>query len=384
MCDRLEPLYRLSSEQSFKRPDGSVVPKMVYLDMEKYRDMHLTAEAFIRTLDRPGLEAVRADIVLQAYLPDAATMQRRLSDWARARVAAGGAPVMLRLVKGANMEMEKFEAAVGGWPHAPFATKTETDANFKRMLTEGMRPENLAAAQLGVGSHNLFDIAYALVLASETNAGEAVHFEMLEGMANHQRRALEEHASDILLYAPACRRENFIYAIGYLIRRLDENTGDENFLRHAFRVHAGDPEWTKMEQEFLKSIELMPGLSDAPRRTQDRQALAGAPKLPDDWRKFIIETDTDFALPQNSEFAETVSEPNVNQFARLRFAAPDRVPEALRRAAHEACIYIADTPVLSEGRLELLWYVEEQSLSHDYHRYGNLGACAGEKRNWPG
>ena len=60
------------------------------------------------------------------------------------------------------------------------------------------------------------------------------------------------------------------------------------------------------------------------------------------------------------------------------------MPEALRRAAHEACIYIADTPVLSEGRLELLWYVEEQSLSHDYHRYGNLGACAGEKRNGPG
>ena len=34
----------------------------------------------------------------------------------------------------------------------------------------------------------------------------------------------------------------------------------------------------------------------------------------------------------------------------------------------------ADTPVLSEGSLELLWYTEEQSLSIDYHRYGNLGA----------
>ena len=39
--------------------------------------------------------------------------------------------------------------------------------------------------------------------------------------------------------------------------------------------------------------------------------------------------------------------------------------------------------MLNEGRLKLLWYTEEQSLSIDYHRYGNLGACAIEKRNGP-
>ena len=59
------------------------------------------------------------------------------------------------------------------------------------------------------------------------------------------------------------------------------------------------------------------------------------------------------------------------------------MPEAVRRAANEACIYIADAPVLSEGRLELLWHTEEQNLSIDYHRYGNLGARANEKRNGP-
>ncbi len=33
-----------------------------------------------------------------------------------------------------------------------------------------------------------------------------------------------------------------------------------------------------------------------------------------------------------------------------------------------------------EGRLELLWYVREQSISTDYHRYGNLGIRADEAR----
>jgi RHH-type proline utilization regulon transcriptional repressor/proline dehydrogenase/delta 1-pyrroline-5-carboxylate dehydrogenase len=83
------------------------------------------------------------------------------------------------------------------------------------------------------------------------------------------------------------------------------------------------------------------------------------------------------------DFAQVVPEPNVEKFDRLRYATPSRVPEAIRRVANEACLYIADTPILAEGRLELLWYVEEQSLSNDYHRYGNLGPRADEQRKGP-
>ena len=28
----------------------------------------------------------------------------------------------------------------------------------------------------------------------------------------------------------------------------------------------------------------------------------------------------------------------------------------------------------------MLWYVREQSISHDYHRYGNLGERSAETR----
>ena len=70
LCDRLELLYRASAKATFTRADGTVVPKFVYLDMEEYRDMRLTSEAFKRTLSRPGLEDVQAGIVLQAYIPD--------------------------------------------------------------------------------------------------------------------------------------------------------------------------------------------------------------------------------------------------------------------------------------------------------------------------
>src|SRR5437867_63354 len=49
LCDRLELLYRAAAHATFKRADGTTVPRFVYLDMEEYRDMSITAEALMRT-----------------------------------------------------------------------------------------------------------------------------------------------------------------------------------------------------------------------------------------------------------------------------------------------------------------------------------------------
>jgi RHH-type proline utilization regulon transcriptional repressor/proline dehydrogenase/delta 1-pyrroline-5-carboxylate dehydrogenase len=331
LCDRLELLYREAAYLRFKRADGSEVPKFIYLDMEEYRDLHLTSSAFMRTLDRRGLKHISAGIALQAYVPDSARVQRAINAWARERVARGGAPVTIRIVKGANMEMERVEASLRDWPQATFKTKRETDSNYKRMLHEAMTPENLAAVRVGVASHNLFDLAYGLVLAVGHQAGDRVQFEMLEGMANHQRRALLEQTRNLLLYAPACRKEEFLNAIGYLIRRLDENTGPENFLRHAFKLRVGSPEWDQLERGFREAFAI--DVSDAPRRTQNRLTERFDDPRPEmDWRgtahetsssavapskssmpisattrpPFTNEPDTDWSLPQNSEWVERI------------------------------------------------------------------------------
>jgi len=310
LCDRLEILYREAARVRFRHPDGVGVPKFVYLDMEEYRDLWLTAEAFMRTLDRPELRRVEAGIALQAYLPDSLIVLRRIRDWATTRMAAGGAPVTVRLVKGANLEMERVEAAQRDWPQAPYLTKRETDANYKRMLHEALRDGSVL--RLGVASHNLFDLAYALILATEQGVLERVQFEMLEGMANHQRRALLEEAVPLLLYAPACRREEFVSAIGYLIRRMDENTGEENFLRHAFRLEVGSEDWQLLERGFRESFESE--ASDQPRRQQDRSTEAFAdPRQEMPWHQLENEPDTDWSLPQNGRWAETLaSRPVVN------------------------------------------------------------------------
>jgi RHH-type proline utilization regulon transcriptional repressor/proline dehydrogenase/delta 1-pyrroline-5-carboxylate dehydrogenase len=58
---------------------------------------------------------------------------------------------------------------------------------------------------------------------------------------------------------------------------------------------------------------------------------------------------------------------------RIRYAAPQRVPPAVIKAAAANGFYIARSPVLMEGRIELLHYFINQSICDSYHRHGNLG-----------
>ncbi|HUR46053.1 MAG TPA: bifunctional proline dehydrogenase/L-glutamate gamma-semialdehyde dehydrogenase, partial [Candidatus Saccharimonadales bacterium] len=324
LCDRLERLFRTAAHMRFTRATGEEVSKFVYLDMEEYRDKELTAEAFMRTLDRPGMEKVRAGIALQAYIPDSYGTLLEIQEWARRRITRDGSRITVRLVKGANMEMERVEASLRDWQQAPYKTKLETDANYRRMIHALLEPENLAAMDVGVASHNLFELAYGLVLAQERDALDKVQFEMLEGMANQQRRALFELTNNLLLYAPACNKEDFINAIGYLVRRLDENTGPDNFLRHAFKFSVGSAEWERLERGFLDALALAPTVASTPRRTQDRRTTPKEDRAAIEWgwQSFKNEADTDFALPQNGVWAEEL----VKQWAPLHNDKAAEIP----------------------------------------------------------
>jgi len=320
VAERLRTLYRAAAGHSYRHPDGRVTPKFINLDMEEYRDLDLTVTAFREVLDEPEFLALSAGIVLQAYLPDSHRVQRALTAWARERRARGGEAIKLRIVKGANLAMERIEAAVHGWPQAPYETKAEVDANYKRMLEYGARPEHAEAVHLGVASHNLFDVAYGFVLRETRRLEPWVEFEMLEGMANHQARAVKARAGGLLLYAPVVRAEDFHSAIAYLVRRLDENTAPENFLRHVFDLEPGSPDWIAERDRFLAAFERQPGLSDAPRRTQDRSAEAKAPPaLRPLAQPFTNDPDTDWTLAANRAWVDEV-------FGQWRERAHDAIP----------------------------------------------------------
>lgn len=295
LADRLRQLYRAAMQND--------PPKFVNLDMEEYRDLDLTVSTFRKVLDEPEFHSYSAGIVLQAYLPDSHHFQKELTEWAKKRVKQSGAPIKIRIVKGANLAMEQFEASLKGWPQAPYTAKVDVDANYKRMVVYGSLPENARAVRLGIASHNLFDIAFAMLLRLENQVEPYTGFEMLEGMADHIRRIVQKLTGDMLLYCPVATKEEFQHAIAYLIRRLDENTGAENFLRHVFGLKPGTDAWENQTSLFSESCDGMDAVSMQPRRMQNRQIH---PPLSESKAPFDNEADTDFSLPQNRKWAEEI------------------------------------------------------------------------------
>ncbi len=276
--------------------------KFVNLDMEEYRDMSLTVGVFIKTLSLDRFKNLKAGIVLQAYIPDSYQWLLKLQAWAQERVAQGGAPIKIRVVKGANLEMEKTESALYGWPLVTFDSKRESDANYKRMLLALLKTESCHSIKVGIASHNVFDIAFAMVAVKELGLQESVEFEMLEGMANSVVNILKQEGMQVLLYTPVVKPERYISAIAYLVRRLDEGTADGNFLKEGFDLQPNTPKWEILKQEFIASLELIKNLPDQPRRTQNRLSEKNVTPQID----FTNEPDTDWILPANREWLDNI------------------------------------------------------------------------------
>ncbi|MDJ0323346.1 bifunctional proline dehydrogenase/L-glutamate gamma-semialdehyde dehydrogenase [Cryobacterium sp. PH31-AA6] len=265
VVERLTPLYELAS--------ASVSPKFINLDMEEYRDLDLTIAVFERILDLPQLINLEAGIVLQAYLPDALTALQGLTQWSQGRRAAGGAPIKVRVVKGANLAMEHVDAAVHDWPLATYGTKQDSDTNYKRVLSWALTPQNTDAVKIGVAGHNLFDVAWAHLLSKQRGVDDQVEFEMLLGMATSQAAAVRKDVGRLLLYTPVVNPAEFDVAITYLIRRLEENASQENFMSAVFELTSTPALFEREKQRFQASLTELDATVPTPNRTQDRSVV---------------------------------------------------------------------------------------------------------------
>lgn len=303
----LLPLYKYAAAHPAR--------KFINLDMEEYRDLHLTIDVFKRLLDQQEMKNYSAGIVLQAYLPDTLNAMKDLQEWAAKRVENGGAPIKVRVVKGANLAMERVDAAVRGWELTTWESKQATDANYLRIINWAMTPERLKNVKLGVAGHNLFTIAAAWELALERGVQDEIEIEMLSGMATQQASAVREDVGNLLLYVPVVSPDEYDVAISYLVRRLEENSADENFMASIFDIGTDPGAFDKEKKRFLAAVEQMEREGDrrvGANRHQDRgtetaEDIAKPVTTPAGGWTFKNTPDSDPSLPENLQWARDIA-----------------------------------------------------------------------------
>ena len=306
ISEQLKNVYTAAMTNTYKDKDGEEHYKFVNLDMEEYRDIEITIDTFKQVLNQDAFKMLHAGIVIQCYLPDAMHYIKDLATWAKQRVEGGGAPIKIRIVKGANQEMELTEASLRGWPNVTYASKAESDANFKVAMDFLLDIDVAPYVHTGVASHNLFDQALAMLLAKERGVEQYVTAEMLEGMSEAAYELLKEQGLNVILYAPTATKETFTNAIAYLVRRFDENTADQNFLRHSFNLEVDTPAWDTLIQSYDDAIDLIPSLHLQAYRKQDRNLEIVKEKVDIKYYNFENESDTDFVLSPNRTWAEGI------------------------------------------------------------------------------
>ena len=296
VVERLIPLYQQAA--------ATTPPTFINLDMEEFKDLDMTLEVFEGVYSHPSLTEYTGGIVLQAYLPEALDAMKRIQAFAADRLTRGGAPVKVRVVKGANLQMEQVDAAIHDWPLAVLPSKQESDTNYKRVLEYSLTPTRTKAVRIGVAGHNLFDVAFAHLLTERRGVDAGVDFEMLIGMAPNQADAVRETVGKLLLYTPVVHPKEFDAAVGYLVRRLDENASPENFMSAVFDLSDNAELFAREEKRFRDSLATLTAKAPRYQRIQNQGQYVASGIKPGD--PFHNEPDTDPSLAANRAWAESI------------------------------------------------------------------------------
>jgi RHH-type proline utilization regulon transcriptional repressor/proline dehydrogenase/delta 1-pyrroline-5-carboxylate dehydrogenase len=246
--DAIDPVHSATQVKARLRPILRAAKELgafVTVDMEQYRYKDLTLRVCKEIFNQDEFRTwPHVGIVLQAYLRETEQDVHDLLAWAKER----GTPISVRLVRGAYWDYEIVVAQQRHWPIPVFTRKWETDANFERLTT--LLLEHTHLIHPAIATHNIRSIAYALATSRSLGLPErAVEFQMLYGMGDAIKATLVQLGQRVRVYAPF---GELLPGMGYLVRRLLENTSNDSFLRQGFVEHTAVDELLRSPFEITQ------------------------------------------------------------------------------------------------------------------------------------
>ena len=283
--DRLVPLYRTAvSTTSSGRPGSGVT-----LEVGEHRDLALTVAVFRAVLDRDEFAGLGGTLVLPTSLPDSAGALDAVTAWAQGRRARGGAPVTVRIVRGADGPREHVDAVLHDQPQATWSSARDTDAAWLRLVDAALDPERVDAVRIGLGADDPLLTAAAWVLAQRRGVTDGVHVSTLLGTPGPAVDAVRADVGDVVVCVPVVDPERFDAAVPTLARRLRD------------LATAPDGDGDGDDADRLRDLVAAAAATvPASHRTQDRRADPGAPR----WQAtFANVPDTDPSTAGNRAWA---------------------------------------------------------------------------------
>ncbi len=259
------------------------------IDMESYRLKGIILEVF-RRLKQEYRDYPHIGVVLQSYLKETDQDLAELLAWTRLHDTR----ISIRLVKGAYWDYEVVRARQMGWQIPVWTIKAESDAAYERQARSIL--ENHDVCHFACASHNIRTISAVLETAAALGVPSSCYeFQMLYGMAEPVRRGILREAGRVRLYCPY---GDMVPGMGYLVRRLLENTANESFLRLSFGEDA-------QIERLLEDPLVIAVQERAGRAAKAKQTVSGPDGLP----IFANEPLADFTQPdQRSAFPRAIAQ----------------------------------------------------------------------------
>ncbi|MGO3886503.1 MAG: proline dehydrogenase family protein, partial [Mycetocola sp.] len=255
-------------------------------DAGLYRNHDAVVRSLLRIIDAERWNRVSIGITLSAAIPESFTDLQLVVEHAQRRYDSGGAPIVVRLVKGGNLPAERVDAELGSWPLAVTENKKETDTNLKRMLHWALSRGRTEWASVTLASHNLYDVAYARAIAEAHGVVGKLEFEFRRGLAGPALAAVNSELGPVRIDTPLLADGDAV-ALGSFLTTLASEYSSGAF--PALRLGRPDSAIALQHERdafrsSVVSLEAEPHRVPDPLRTQNRETewTVGAP-VPVEW-----------------------------------------------------------------------------------------------------
>ena len=237
---KLSALYSQTSALNFERSVSVLSERLaeiarrvkrygalMYVDAEDSGNNSIIYEAFKRVFGSSEfIDLPYPGIVIQAYAKHSESRVDEMLAFARQR----GSPIAIRLVKGAYWDFERVVSSQNDWEFPLWSRKQSSDAHYEHLSRKLL--DNHTLCLPAFGSHNIRSLSHACCYADSIGLSKSdFEVQVLYGMAEPIARAFMKRGHLVRMYVPL---GDLLPGMGYLVRRLLENTSNESFLRHTF------------------------------------------------------------------------------------------------------------------------------------------------------